>query len=133
MLFRSYDEGLAHRLQAGADAILMPSRFEPCGLSQLCGLRYGTLPVVARVGGLADTVIDANEAALADGVATGFQFSPVDRDNMKAVIDRTCDLWADRPAFTRVVRRAMGRNVGWARAAADYRATYEQLLEGTVG
>ena len=79
-----YDEGLAHRLQAGADAILMPSRFEPCGLSQLCGLRYGTLPVVARVGGLADTVIDANEAALADGVATGFQFSPVDHDNMKA-------------------------------------------------
>ena len=128
-----YDEGLAHRLQAGADAILMPSRFEPCGLSQLCGLRYGTLPVVARVGGLADTVIDANEAALADGVATGFQFSPVDHDNMKAVIDRTCDLWADRPTFTRVVRRAMGRNVGWARAAADYRAMYEQLLEGTVG
>ena len=128
-----FDEALAHQIEGGADMFLMPSRFEPCGLSQLCGLRYGTLPVVARVGGLADTVIDANEAALADGVATGFQFSPVDHDNMKAVIDRTCDLWADRVEFTRVVRRAMGRNVGWARAAADYQGLYERLLSGTVG
>ena len=122
-----YDETLAHLLQAGADAVLMPSRFEPCGLSQLCGLRYGTLPVVSRVGGLADTVIDANEAALADGVATGFQFSPVDHHNMKAAIDRVCDLWADRPTWTKVVRRAMGRNVGWGRAADRYQRLYEQL------
>ena len=73
-----YDEGLSHLLQAGADAILVPSRFEPCGLTQLYGLRYGCVPVVARTGGLADTVIDANDAALDAGVATGFQFSPVD-------------------------------------------------------
>ena len=65
-------------MQGGGDAILIPSRFEPCGLTQLYGLRYGCVPVVARVGGLADTVIDANLAALNAGVATGFQFAPVD-------------------------------------------------------
>ena len=73
-----YDEKLAHLFQAGADFILVPSRFEPCGLTQLCALRYGAPPIVSRVGGLADTVIDGNEAALAAGVATGFQFAPPD-------------------------------------------------------
>ena len=83
-------------MQAGADAIIVPSRFEPCGLTQLYGLRYGTLPVVARVGGLADTVIDANEAALRDGVATGFQFSPVEVDPLAVAIERTVELFRSR-------------------------------------
>ena len=122
-----YDEPLAHRLQAGSDAVLMPSRFEPCGLSQLYGLRYGTLPVVARVGGLADTVIDANEAALRDGVATGFQFSPVDTDSLAVALERVCDLYPDRTAWQRVQRRAMSRDVGWATAARSYVALYHRL------
>ncbi len=122
-----YDEPLSHRLQAGADAIIVPSRFEPCGLTQLYGLRYGTLPVVARVGGLADTVIDANGAALHDGVATGFQFSPVDAEQLATCIERACDLYADPPAWQRVVKRAMTRDVTWASAAGDYMALYQSL------
>ena len=122
-----YDEPLSHRLQAGSDAIIVPSRFEPCGLTQLYGLRYGTLPVVARVGGLADTVIDANGAALQDGVATGFQFSPVDAEQLASAIERACDLYADTPAWQRVVKRAMTRDVGWSGAAGAYVRLYQHL------
>ena len=80
-----YDEGLSHLLQGGADAILIPSRFEPCGLTQLYGLRYGCVPVVSHVGGLADTIVDANEAALDRDSATGLQFAPVDTSTSGAL------------------------------------------------
>lgn len=123
-----YDEPLSHRMQAGADAIVIPSRFEPCGLTQLYGLRYGTLPVVARVGGLADTVIDANEAALRDRVATGFQFAPVTADSLRAALARACDLYADLRLWRAVQRRAMAQDVGWSRPAAAYDALYSRLL-----
>ena len=122
-----YDEALAHRLQAGADAIVVPSRFEPCGLTQLSGLRYGTLPVVSRVGGLADTVIDANEAALRDGVGTGFVFSPVDAHQLGVALDRACDVFFDRPRWQRMQRRAMTRDVGWDASAEAYREIYASL------
>lgn len=124
-----YDEPLAHRLQAGADSIIVPSRFEPCGLTQLYGLRYGTLPLVSRVGGLADTVIDANEAALRDGVATGFQFAPVTADALSIAISRVVELFADRTAWQRVQRRAMTRDVSWQLAAGHYRSLYDSILE----
>lgn len=127
-----YDEALSHRLQGGSDAILVPSRFEPCGLTQLYGLRYGTLPVVARVGGLADTVIDANEAALRDGVATGIAFSPVTVDALVAAIHRACDLYADQDLWLRVQRRAMTRDVGWGVAAATYTALYRRIVGSAV-
>src|SRR3546814_6916234 len=104
-------------MQGGADAILVPSRFEPCGLTQLYGLRYGTLPIVARTGGLADTVIDANDAALKAGAATGFQFAPVTVTALTQAIHRVIALYADRTAWRRMVRRAVSHPVGWEQSA----------------
>lgn len=123
-----YDEPLSHLVQAGADAILIPSRFEPCGLTQLYGLRYGTLPVVARTGGLTDTVIDANEAAVRAGVATGFQFSPVEAAALADAIDRACDAFADRRLWRAMMRRAMKEPLGWDASAALYAGLYGELL-----
>jgi starch synthase len=123
-----YDERLSHLLQGGADAILVPSRFEPCGLTQLAGLRYGTIPVVARVGGLADTIVDANEAALADGVATGVVFAPVTGRALADAIDRTIALYRDPEVWRTMVRRAMTRDVGWGRPAVHYVSLYQELL-----
>ena len=122
-----YDEALSHLMQGGSDAILIPSRFEPCGLTQLYGLRYGTVPVVARTGGLADTVIDANPAALAAGVATGVQFAPVDAIGLEDAIARTCELFEDRAAWTAMQKRGMRQAVGWDASARDYLALFEAL------
>ncbi len=124
-----YDEPLSHQMQAGADAIIVPSRFEPCGLTQLYGLRYGTLPVVARVGGLADTVIDANQAALLDGVATGFQFDPGDVAALVTALERAFALYADRLAWRSAQQRAMTRKVDWSVPAKAYAALYRDLVE----
>ena len=117
----------SHLLQGGADAILMPSRFEPCGLTQFYGLRYGCVPVVARVGGLADTIIDANDAALAAGVATGFQFLPVEERSLARTIDRAIALFADQKAWRQLQRRGMKSDVSWDRGAARYAALYRSL------
>ncbi|TNE61183.1 MAG: glycosyltransferase, partial [Alphaproteobacteria bacterium] len=123
-----YDEPLAHQLQAGSDYILVPSRFEPCGLTQLCGLRYGTLPLVARVGGLADTIIDANEAALATGTGTGVQFAPTTGEAFGFALDRAFALWRDETAFARLRRNAMKQDVSWAAPARRYMDLYRALL-----
>ena len=122
-----YDEGLAHLMQAGVDALLVPSRFEPCGLTQLCALRYGAVPVVARVGGLADTVIDANVAALAQGVATGLQFSPVAAAPLEQAIRRAATLFADRTVWRTMQRNGMATDVSWAGPARRYAALYREL------
>ncbi|PUB18971.1 glycogen synthase GlgA [Yoonia sediminilitoris] len=120
-----YDEALSHLMQGGSDAILIPSRFEPCGLTQLYGLRYGTLPVVARTGGLADTVIDANDAALQAGCATGVQFAPINAAMLSYAIARTCALYRQPKHWTAMMRRAMRHPVGWDVSAAAYRAIFE--------
>ena len=124
-----YDEGLAHLIQGGVDALLVPSRFEPCGLTQLCALRYGAIPVVARVGGLADTVVDANDMALAARAGTGVQFAPVTRERLELALSRTMALKRDRPAWRALQSRAMSTDVGWARPAKRYAALYSELVK----
>lgn len=122
-----YNEGLSHLLQGGADAILIPSRFEPCGLTQLYGLRYGTVPIVARVGGLADTIIDANDAALAAGVATGFQFTPVTVEALATAIARVVRCYRDPVAWRALQQRGMETDVSWRRPATQYADLYKAL------
>jgi starch synthase len=122
-----YDEALAHLIQAGVDFLVVPSRFEPCGLTQLCALRYGAAPVVARVGGLADTVIDANEAALAAGVATGVQFYPPDIGALAYAIGRAFDLYADAEVMRRLRLNGMRADVSWRTPARRYAALYAKL------
>lgn len=124
-----YDEALSHRMFAGADAVLVPSRFEPCGLTQLYGLRYGALPVVARTGGLADTVIHANAAALAVGCATGISHRPDSIPALRGALANLCALWQDRPTFQRLQRNAMKHPVGWQASAPVYAALYARLAD----
>ena len=125
-----YDEPLAHLMQGGGDAIVIPSRFEPCGLTQLYGLRYGCVPIVARTGGLADTVIDANIAALNAGVATGFQFTPVDAAPFAGAIRRATQLMRDPAAWAAIQRQGMKADVSWDRSAALYADLYSSLVPG---
>ena len=122
-----YDEKLAHLLQGGADAILIPSRFEPCGLTQLYGLAYGCVPVAARTGGLGDTIIDANQAAIAAGVATGILFDEVTPAGIRAALGRTVELF-HRPAIWETVQRqGMKGDFSWRHAGAQYAELYRSL------
>ena len=123
-----YDEATAHLIQAGSDALIVPSRFEPCGLTQLSALRYGAIPVVSRVGGLADSVIDANEAALTAGVATGIQFWPTTPEALQTALQRLLALWRDKPAWEQVQRNGMNADVSWHGSAARYLSLFKSLL-----
>ncbi|KQZ16439.1 glycogen synthase [Mesorhizobium sp. Root552] len=123
-----YDEKLSHLMQGGCDAIVIPSRFEPCGLTQLYGLRYGCVPLVARTGGLADTIIDANDAALAAGVATGFQFEPDNAGSLLYAIDRMIEAYGNSSVWTTIQRQGMKADVSWDRSAARYVDLYRMLV-----
>jgi starch synthase len=124
-----YDEGLSHRLFAGADAVLVPSRFEPCGLTQMYGLRYGALPVVSLVGGLADTVIGVSPATLTAGAATGVTFHPVDAMAFGRALSQLLELYAQPKLWAKVRASAMAHPVGWETSAAAYASLYEGLAE----
>jgi len=124
-----YDEGLSHRLQGGGDAILVPSRFEPCGLTQLYALAYGCVPVVARTGGLVDTVIDANLAAIAAGTATGVQFNAVTAPALGDAIERTVALHRDSAVWAAIQRAGMKSDFSWGRSGKAYADLYANLLE----
>jgi starch synthase len=125
--FVGFDEGLARLCYGGADCIVLPSRFEPCGLGQLCALRYGAPPLVARVGGLADTVVDANEMAIAAGAGTGFNFAPVTQEMLMAAIERAVRLYRTPGAWARLERNAMASDVSWARSAARYADLFREM------
>ena len=123
-----YDEAFAHRLIAGADAILVPSRFEPCGLTQMYGLRYGTLPVVRRVGGLADTVVDATADNLRADRATGFVFEAASVAALDGALQRAAEAFTkDRGTWEKLQRRAMAQDFYWRGAAAQYLELYRSI------
>lgn len=125
-----YSEALAHRLFGAGDVTLVPSHFEPCGLTQMYGLKYGSLPLVHRVGGLADTVTDSSLEDLADGTATGFCFDRFTSADYERAQRRAFALYR-RPADWRAVRaNAMRRPADWASAAKSYMAVYRQALAG---
>lgn len=123
-----YNEELSHLIQGGADVMMVPSRFEPCGLTQLYGLRYGCVPLVARVGGLADTVIDANEAAVEAGVATGVVFAPATTEALVEAIRRTVALHGREKTWRKMQRRGMKSDVSWEASAEKYADLYSDLL-----
>ncbi|MBN9021428.1 MAG: glycogen synthase GlgA [Rhizobiales bacterium] len=122
-----YSEPTSHLLQGGADCVLVPSRFEPCGLTQFYGLRYGCVPLVSRVGGLADTVIDANLAALDRGVATGFQFLPVTAPMLAHAIGRAMAAHAEPRVWRRMQQNGMKSDLSWGASARRYADLYRAL------
>jgi len=132
--FIGYGEPIAHRVTAGVDIFLMPSRFEPCGLNQQYALRYGSVPVAHKTGGLADTVIHATERTLANGRATGFVFRSYSSKDLLWAMDRALDLWRDRDAWRVLMRNGMSLDLSWTRAARKYlglyRAARREALEG---
>ena len=123
-----YDEQLAHRIIAGADAMLVPSRFEPCGLTQLYALRYGTVPVVRRVGGLADTVLDADPLAIRNDEATGFVFGPATSAALAEALARTLDAWRQPTLWRQLMLRGMTQNYSWDASAGQYLALYREII-----
>ena len=124
-----YNEKLSHRMMAGGDAILVPSRFEPCGLTQLYGLRYGTVPLVALTGGLADTVINASPAALARNVATGVQFFPITAQALANAFIRLTELFTNKKIWRKLQRNGMKQPVGWETSAHAYKEIYGNIVE----
>ncbi|MBT3197828.1 MAG: glycosyltransferase, partial [Gammaproteobacteria bacterium] len=118
-----YSEPLAHRLVAGVDVLLVPSRFEPCGLTQMYALRYGALPLVRKTGGLADTVDEQS----------GFLFEEVSVESLRGAMNQVLDAFQDQAAWRERQQYAMGRALDWSRSAKQYKAVYQQLLPTDTG
>lgn len=124
-----YNEMLAHRIEAGADIFLMPSRFEPCGLNQMYSLRYGTVPLVHRVGGLADTVVDVNANTLADGTANGFVFISPSAEAMRDALTRALQIFAEKKCWRQLQLHGMTRNFSWQHSAQAYLQLYSDAAD----
>ncbi len=130
--FIGYDERYAHLVEAGADIFLMPSRFEPCGLNQIYSLRYGTVPVVRRTGGLADTVVHADAATLANGSATGFVFDAADSGALLTAINQALGLYREPAAWRQVMLTGMQHDFSWEQSARQYQALYQRRRTDTL-
>jgi starch synthase len=118
-----YDDALSHKIEAGADMFLMPSRYEPCGLNQIYSLKYGTVPVVRATGGLDDTIEEWDENK---GTGTGFKFSGFDPHDLLAAINRAIDAFRDKKSWTKLMRNGMAKNYSWAGPAGEYAEAYEE-------
>jgi starch synthase len=123
-----FDEGLAHLVQAAADLFLVPSLYEPCGLTQLYAHRYGTLPVVRATGGLVDTVVDVSPDTVRSGTSSGFVFQAVDGSELEQAVLRGLDAHADRDLWDRLVQQVMGLDWSWASSAREYLPLFERTL-----
>jgi starch synthase len=123
-----FSNELAHRIEAGADIFLMPSRYEPCGLNQLYSLKYGTVPVVHSTGGLADTITNFTETTLAAGTANGFSFDDYTIASLAEALDRACQAYANRPVWQQLVRNGMRQDWSWGHSAREYSHLYEHTL-----
>lgn len=124
---QGYDEPLAHLIEAGSDVFLMPSRFEPCGLNQMYSQRYGTLPIVRKTGGLADTVVDALPETIADQTASGFVFNEASSSSLLEAVKRAVTLYSDKKAWKSIQANAMRKDFSWRHSAEQYLALYESL------
>ncbi len=124
-----FDNKLAHEIEAGADIFLMPSKYEPCGLNQMYSLRYGTIPVVRETGGLADTIIDANEENLKNGTATGFTMKGYFAAELLFAIDRALEMYKSRTQWRSLIRNAMKQDWSWEQSANQYEELFESILE----
>ncbi len=125
LLTLGYSEELAHRIEAGADLFLMPSRFEPCGLNQMYSLQYGTPPLVHQIGGLADTVVDATQENLKNNTATGFVFHEPSAGAMLHAIERALNLYKKPASWHKLMRTAMAQDFGWTKSAGKYIQLYK--------
>lgn len=123
-----YDEELAHRIEAGLDLFFMPSRFEPCGLNQMYSLAYGTLPLVRRTGGLADTVIDAEPATMADGTANGFVFDEANSAALQEAFSRALSVYQKPDLWHQMQLLGLRQDFSWDRAAQQYAHLYSQII-----
>jgi starch synthase len=124
--FFQFDEDLARLLYAGSDIFLMPSRYEPCGLGQMIALRYGTVPVVRKTGGLADTVADFDPKT---GLGTGFVFEEYSAAALAACVGRAVETWRDRTAWTGLMRAGMKQDFSWEHSAKEYAKVYRRARE----
>lgn len=124
-----FSDPLAHRIEAGADLFLMPSRYEPCGLNQLYSLKYGTVPVVRATGGLVDTVVDCTPESRASGEATGFQFEAYNASVMEVALRRGVEAyWNDQPTWRALVETGMKQDWSWSASARQYMDVYANAI-----